>query len=318
MAHQGDGHGGPANRQAEASAKDRSRRLICKRSGREEPVAHGRGNKPAAMVLGGCDRPRSGPMSWKTVRAARTIRRSDRSVEHQDGSRRVTFRSPSPTGCDRGPQPQPTPACPYLRSGPAPQAGSAPPQTGAVHTRSEPIDARPTCYRRAPILPTGVRPEPGQASITTMLRWCKACAARRGGSRCLKGRRQSLSAMTRACLRTAEDLYGNAGSPDEHRRLGRVLCLHSDAGLGRRRADLVRRGAAHPARRIAAREDRRGVPSRSSVPPCERQGCAGRSREAARRRARLRRQRPSPRRRAASGMRLARRRQGQSVFRRQT
>src|SRR3546814_18547354 len=41
-----DGWSGPANRQAEASAEDRSRRLICSASDREEPVAHGRGNKP--------------------------------------------------------------------------------------------------------------------------------------------------------------------------------------------------------------------------------------------------------------------------------
>src|SRR3546814_6440523 len=33
-----DGWSGPANRQAEASAEDRSRRLICSASDREEPV----------------------------------------------------------------------------------------------------------------------------------------------------------------------------------------------------------------------------------------------------------------------------------------
>src|SRR3546814_12236581 len=41
-----DGWSGPANRQAEASAEDRSRRLICSASDREEPVVHGRGNRP--------------------------------------------------------------------------------------------------------------------------------------------------------------------------------------------------------------------------------------------------------------------------------
>src|SRR3546814_19776309 len=48
-----DGWSGPANRQAEASAEDRSRRLNCRAIDREEPVAHGRGNKPQRRVFRG-------------------------------------------------------------------------------------------------------------------------------------------------------------------------------------------------------------------------------------------------------------------------